>query len=403
MATVAAAPVKTPKPAHIPDSLVVDFDYIHDEGIIRGPHARMREIANTTPPLFWTPYYGGHWVARGRDALAEVATHPETFSSKSRGIPPVDHEVNLIPLTMDPPVHSSYRIPINPHVSVRAVALLEGAVRDMTNALIDGVIDKGGCEFLHEVAEPLPVVLFFRLCGMPTDRLAEFRLLAEQATADPDAAVRAQAFHKIGEILAPIVKSRMEKQEDDLISKLYAGGVDGRLMSFEELLNYSVLLFLGGLETVVNALCFTTHNLATHPELQAKLRADPSQIPEAVEEFLRLHGIAFTVRRAVKDTTVGDAHIKADEHVMLMPPAANYDPKYYEDSANFCPGRQTPHVTFNMGPHRCMGANLARLELRVFLEQWLSRVPSFRLDPDKAPVFFGGLNLAVRSLNLKWN
>lgn len=390
------------KPEHVPDSLVREFDYIRDPGIIRAPHARMAEIAATMPPLFWTPLYGGHWVVAGRALLAEVATQPERFSSKTRGIPPVDRDVNLIPLTMDPPIHSAYRVPINPHVSVQAVARLEDAIRRMADDLIDAVAGGTGCEFLHQVAEPLPVILFMKLAGMPTDRLAEFRGLAETATAAPTAAERAQAFAAIAAILAPIVRARMAEPQDDLISKLYAAGVAGRKMSFEELLNYSVLLFLGGLETVVNAISFSTIYLARHPDLQDRLRAEPALIPEAVEELLRLHGIAFTVRRAVAHTTLGGHTIRQDDLLLLLIPAANYDPACYPEPTEFRLGRKTPHVTFNMGPHRCMGANLARLELRVFLEQWLARIPRFALDPARPPVYFGGLNLAVRSAQLAW-
>jgi cytochrome P450 len=397
-----AAKILANKPAHVPTDRVVEFDYIDDAGIIADPHARMREIAQTTPGLFWTPHYGGHWVARSRAVLAEVTTSPDRFSSKSRGIPAMDHDVDLIPLTMDPPEHSHYRIPINPLVSPKGVAPLEPSIREMANDLIDAVIAKGRCDFLHEVAEPLPVILFMRLAGMPTDRLAEFRQLAEQATAAPEASARSEAFVRIGQILAPIVQSRMVEPQDDLISKLYAAGVNGRKMTFEELLNYSVLLFLGGLETVVNALAFSTRYLAMHPDIQQELREDPTKIATAIDELLRLHGIAFTVRRTTADTELDGVLLKADDMILIMAPAANYDETFYPEAASFCPARKQPHVTFNMGAHRCMGANLARLEMRVFFEQWLARVPPFRLDPESPPVFFGGLNLAIRSLGITW-
>jgi cytochrome P450 len=272
----------------------------------------------------------------------------------------------------------------------------------MTDALIDAVIDKGRCEFLHEVAEPLPVVLFMQMAGLPSDRIKEFRHLAEEATASPDPAARGAALGAIGAILAETVTARIAEPRDDLISHIITADVGGRKLEFGEVVNYAVLLFLGGLETVVNAISFSVRYLALHPDVQDGLRADPASLPRAIEELLRLHGIPMTARRVATDTRLGDVELRQEDLVMLLLPAINYDPAAYSDAGSFCPMRKESHVSFNMGPHRCMGANLARLELRVFFEQWLARVPRFRLDPAKPPRFFGGLNLAVRSLDLEW-
>src|SRR5271167_2543090 len=396
------APLRAARPGHVPEALVYDFDYIRDEGILADPHRRMAEVATTMPPLFWTPHYGGHWVLNNRKLLAEVATDVARFSSKSASIPPIPGDPELIPLTFDPPVHTAYRIPLNRHFSPQGVAHLEDAVRSMTNALIDAVIEKGRCEFLHEVAEPLPVVLFMQMAGMPSDRVKEFRHLAEDATASPDPATRAAALGAIAAILAETVTARIAVPRDDLISRIAAADFGGRKLEFEEIVNYSVLLFLGGLETVVNAISFSVRYLALHSDIQDALRADTASLPDAIEELLRLHGIPMTARRIAADTRLGDVDLRQGDLVMLLLPAINFDPGAYPDAASFCPMRKQPHVSFNMGPHRCLGANLARLELRVFFEQWLARVPRFRLDPDKPPRFFGGLNLAVRSLDIEW-
>jgi cytochrome P450 len=400
--TATTAPLRAVPPAHVPEALVYDFDYIRDEGILADPHGRMAQIATTLPPLFWTPHHGGHWVVNNRKLLAEAATDVTRFSSKSASIPPIPGDPKLIPLTFDPPVHTAYRIPLNPHFSPKGVARLEATVRSMTDALIDAVIDKGRCEFLHEVAEPLPVVLFMQMAGMPTDRVKEFRHLAETATASPDPAARGAAIGAIGAILAETVTARIAEPRDDLISHIVAADVGGRKLEFHEIVNYAVLLFLGGLETVVNAISFDVRYLALHPDVQDELRADPASLPRAIEELLRLHGIPVTARRVAVDTRLGDVDLRQEDLVMMLLPAINFDPAAYTDAGSFCPMRKEAHVSFNMGPHRCLGANLARLELRVFFEQWLARVPRFRLDPAKPPRFFGGLNLAVRSLDIEW-
>ena len=390
-------------PAHVPAHLVYPFDYISDPALLREPHERMRRIAAEAPGLFWTPCYGGHWVARTRRLLSEITLDPVRFSSKTRGIPDSGRDLDLIPLTYDPPTHSMYRIPLNKPFSVKGVAPLEDTIRRMSSQLIDAVIDGEGCNFLHDVAEPLPVLLFMTMAGMPTDRLKEFRHLAEQATADPDGTVRSRAFLQIAVILSDTVRARIAEPRDDIISQVIAADLDGRRPTFEEVVNYAVLLFLGGLETVVNAIGFGTRHLALHPTLQAAMRADPAQIPSMIEEMLRMYGIAMTIRRVTGRTQLGGIDLDEGDRILLLIPAVNYDTDAFADAAAFCPGRKEAHVTFNTGPHRCLGANLARLELRIFFEEWLRRTPGFRLDADRPPRFLGGLNLAVRSLDLTWD
>ena len=400
--TAAAQSVLVTIPGHVPPERVYDFDYIYDARLIESPHERMKSLHKEAPPLFFSPRYGGHWVVTGKAELERVACDPELFTSVTRGIPAMAEQPVLIPLTFDPPRHTQYRAPLNAKFTAKGVAPLEHAVRVMAGALIDAVAAQGHCEFLNDVAEPLPPTLFFKIAGMPTDRLKEFRQLAEDATAAPDPQVRLTAMHQIAAILKETVDARIAESRDDLISEMVTKEFGGQRLTPDEILNYSVLLFLGGLETVVNSLCFTARYLALQPELQAELRADPSRIPLVMEEMLRLHGIAIAVRRTTRDTELDGVAIKKDDMLMLLLPAVNYDPAAFENAESMCPGRKEALATFNMGPHRCIGANLARLELKVFFEEWLKRIPDFRLDPAHPPKFFGGLNLAVRSLNLVW-
>jgi cytochrome P450 len=272
----------------------------------------------------------------------------------------------------------------------------------MTHELIDNVIDRGGCDFLAEVAEPLPVTLFMQMAGMPTGRLAEFRVLAEEATASAEGSVRQKAFVQIGEILAEVIRARQVERRDDLISRLLDARIDGNPPTFTEMVNYAVLLFLGGLETVVNAISWGMRHLAIDQALQAQVRAQPELITPAVEEILRLYAVASTVRRVTTGHSIRDVKFETNDSVLLLIPAVNYDPAAYKDPGACILGRPEPHVTFNSGPHRCLGANLARLELRTFFTEWLQRVPPHRLDPERPATFVGGLNLGVRSLPLLW-
>ena len=389
-------------PRHVPAHLVYDFDYIHDERLLQEPHARMKSLIAEAPPLFYSPRYGGHWVVTRKKALAEITRDTVAFSSRSLGIPPASKVMDLIPLTYDPPQHTQYRVPLIKLFSPSGVLRQENLIRTMAIELIDKVAGQGRCDFLAQVAEPLPPTLFFIMAGMPTDRLHEFRELSEAATAAAGAPARQAAVARIAEILAETVKARITEPRDDIVSHLVTADFGGRKLRIEEILNYSVLLFLGGLETVVNALCYCGRHLAQDQVLQSQLRADPSRIPMVVEELLRVHAIAMTVRTVTRDMEYDGVALRQGDQVLLLIPAINFDPEAFASPHEVCPGRKEAHATFNMGPHYCIGANLARLELKVFFEEWLRRIPPFRLDPEKPPRFIGGLNLAVRTLPLMW-
>ncbi|AKJ00823.1 cytochrome P450 [Archangium gephyra] len=402
-------------PAHVPPELVYEYDNARDPRMLEDPHARMRSLILEAPPIFFSPCNGGMWFVTRKKAIVDITMNPEVYSNsffEAAAAHAGEHAgerqdaqpgFRMLPISEDPPRHTAYRAPLNQPLAAKTVSGLETAIRTMTNELIDKVLAAGRCDFFSEIAEPLPVTLFMKLAGMPTDRLAEFRDLATQATsATVDAATRAVTFKRIAGILAEVIKARQEKREDDLISKLLDANIHGRNPTFEEMLGYSVTLFLGGLETVVNALSFGVRHVARDQELQAKLRADPSLIPGAIEELLRLYGIASTPRRVMRDEVCHGVQFKKDDMVLLLLPAANYDDAAFPNPEQFILGRKEQHQTFNTGPHRCVGLHLARLEMKVFYEEWLKRVPPFRLDPQAPPRFMGGFNLAVTSLPLVW-
>ncbi|OJH36934.1 cytochrome P450 [Cystobacter ferrugineus] len=391
-------------PAHVPPELVYEYDIARDARMLEDPHARMHSLIREAPPIFFSPCNGGQWLVTGKKAVVDITTNPALFSnSNPGGQKEATAGLSLLPISVDPPQHSMYRAPLNQMLSAKSVAGLETAIRAMTNELIDKVLAAGRCDFLPDIAEPLPVTLFLKLAGMPTNRLAEFRELALQAasaTVDPE--TRAGTFKRIAGILAETIQARQEKREDDLVSRLLDANLDGRNPTFQEMMGYSILLFLGGLDTVVNALCFGVRHLARDQELQAKLRADPSLLPGAIEELLRLYGVASLPRRVTRDEVFHGVQFKQGDALLLLLPAANYDDAAFPNPEQFTLGRTEQHMTFNTGPHRCVGLNLARLEMKVFYQEWLKRVPPFRLDPEKKPRFAGGFTLALTSLPLVW-
>ena len=179
--------------------------------------------------------------------------------------------------------------------------------------------------------------------------------------------------------------------------------IDGKPTTIEDLENYGVLLFVAGLDTVMQGMGHGVRHLAMNPDLQAELRADPSLIGEATEELLRRYTFTVPPRRVAKDLTFLGVEMKQNERLMLFLPGADLDGKEYPHPEQFDLKREGPaHIAFNAGPHRCLGSHLARVELNILYEELLARLPTFRLDEEKPPKFHGGHVVGVEELHLAW-
>jgi cytochrome P450 len=396
-------PHETETLRRIPEDLIYDYDFVHDAGLIDDPFERMKSLHREAPPLFYSPRYGGHWVVTSRAMLQEIAFNHEDFSAANLMLPPAETGPVLIPATFDPPLHGAYRAPLNKHFFPKAIAQHETFIRKTVIGLTSALAGKADCDFLHEIAEPYPPTIFFRLLGVPLDHLRQFRELAQTFMGAADASARTDAYVQIGEIVSATVVQRIAEPRDDLISVLATTDFGGRRLTPEELVNYATVLFIGGLDTVVNATCFAVRHLARDQALQHELRTAPSAIGDAVDEFLRMYAIATPMRTATRDMTFRGADILKGDQFVLMIAAMNYDPDAFAEPDLFLPGRSERHVAFNVGVHRCIGLNLAKLELRVFLEEWLRRTPPFKLDPEYPPEFAGGFSITAVSLKLQFD
>jgi cytochrome P450 len=168
--------------------------------------------------------------------------------------------------------------------------------------------------------------------------------------------------------------------------------------------DYCVLLFIAGLDTVINGMGFAVRHLAMNPDLQDKLRAEPELITEAVEEMLRRYSFAIPMRRVTKDTVLAGRQLNAGDVMALFIPGSGLDAREFVSPEQFDLARETKvHLAFGAGPHRCLGAHLARVELQVLYQQLLKRLPSWRLDPDKPAKFHSGNIIAVDSLPIRWD
>lgn len=392
------------QPPHVPDHLVFDFDIYGDPRVgedVQGTYARALDAA---PDVFWTRLNGGHWIAKGFEAISAIVTDPEHFSVREMQIPRVAEPPFFIPLSLDPPDNLPYRHAMMPMFGPVAIRALEPRVRHWAAEIIDGVIDKGACDFQAEVAKLFPVTVFMELMGMDLSRLGEFRGLAEGFfEAQNNEAEMARLSGLIMGALQELIDDKRANPDDKLMSHFINVDIGGRQMSGEEILAMSFVLFLGGMDTVTNVTGFAYQQLAQLPDLQASLAADPSRIPAFVDEAVRLFGVVNTPRLVVKDREIGDAPLRADDMVLNVLCVGNRDARKFDAPNVFDLDRKrTAHLTFSSGPHLCIGHVLGRAELRILTEEWVRRIPSFEAVPGETHAFRMGSVMALERLPLQW-
>lgn len=417
MNAVANLSPAVPTPAHVPESLVYDFDMFRDPAYVADPHKRILDLVRNAPPVFWTPRNGGHWMLLSHAANFNAARDTEGFSSefipraemaamKAKLPPGMPHIPLPVPINVDPPEHGKYRAPLQRVFSPKSILNLKDSIAALATELIDAVKDRGHCEFMKEIAEPMPVRVFLKLLGLPVDRQDEYRAIVSQHLSDPASDPRAfiPKLQRIAASMHDTFMDRKEHPQDDIISLLWKIEIDGQPTTLQDMENYGVLLFIAGLDTVMNGIGHGVRHLALNPDLQDQLRANPKLVPEATEELLRRYTFTVPPRIVAKDLVFEGVQMKARERAMLFLPAADLDPKEFADSDRYDLNRENKvHIAFNAGPHRCLGSHLARVELQVLYEVLVSRLPKFRLDPQRPPTFHCGHVVGVDSLHLLWD
>lgn len=405
-----------PKPDHVLDAVVYDFDMFGDPGLLADPHARILDLVKNAPPVFWTPRNGGHWMLTSHAANFDASRDTESFSSEfippeklamlKAMMPPGSPHIPLaVPINLDPPDHGKYRMPLQRVFSPKAIEALREDIRALARGLIKDMKDKGGCEFVAAVAQPLPVQVFLKMLGLPLERSDEYRNLVRDHLADSNLDPR-RMIGKLQRIAASMRDTMLERKENpqnDIISMLWKIEVDGKVTTLEDMENYGVLLFIAGLDTVINGMGLGVRHLAQHPELQAEMRKNPAMISDVTEELLRRYTFTVPPRIVAKDMDFQGVPMKKGEKVMLYLPAADLDGSEYANPDQFDLKREgKPHIAFNAGPHRCLGSHLARVELQVLYEEMMVGLPEFRLDPANPATFHGGHVVGVHTVNLLW-
>lgn len=329
-----------------------------------------------------------HIVSRYED-VRWALRNPEIFSSDLVAVD-IGQERPLIPLQIDPPAHATYRRVIDPTVGPREVAALEEGIRDSVAEVIDTFVGRGMVDAHAEFTVPLPCQVFLRATGLPFEDLPMFLTWKDEiirpggGLLDPaEAKVRRHAAgHELYEYFEGVIHQRRDHLGDDLISRFLTTETDGRTMSHEEMLDICFLFILAGLDTVTSTLDCALAFLAQHPEHRRRLAEDPASAPALVEELLRRETPVMQILRVIaQPTELHGVAMEPGDTVLLLLGSANVDPEEFgPTAAEFDPDRESNrHLAFGGGPHRCLGSHLARLELRVALEEWHRRIPDYEL------------------------
>jgi cholest-4-en-3-one 26-monooxygenase len=352
------------------------------------PHALFARM-RANEPVRWNalPDGSGFWSLTRHEHIAAVSRDTSTWSSWRAGIflnpdqvLPLDVNRNLL-LYKDPPEHTKYRLILQKAFTPHSVAILETAIRARVSRTIDAVIERGECDFVHDIAVPVPLGVLAELMGLPDadiPQLYSWTERIEESSRSPEPAAAGEAFMEIAAYLHEQIQIQTERgEEDTLVMRLRAAEVDGAKLDDPEILVFFGLLVFAGNDTTRNTAAGGMLALLEHPDQLAQLRADPAKIPAAVEEILRYTSVVnFFARTASTDTEIAGQPIAQDEKVVLWYTSASRDEAVFEDPDRFDIGRgASDHMAFGGGGrHFCLGAGLARLELRVLLEEVTRRI-----------------------------
>lgn len=347
----------------------------------------------------------GYYVINRYEDVRRAGQDWQTFSS-AKGFQPnrPDGVPYLYPEESDPPYHDEWRRVLNPFFGPRAVAEFEDQIRADANELIDGFIDKGSCDFVADFAAELPGRAFFKnLVHVPVEDLPMLLQAMDNGIYGPveeRAESFAKAFGYLGEHLA---KRRDNPGPGDLLDVIAAGvDKDGEICPWEDRVSIITDLTLGGIATTTYVMSGAIHHLATHPADRKALAADPSLLPNAIEEFARVFPPVVALGRSVtRDVEVAGTQFKEGDFVLLNYASASRDPDAVENPTELDIRREgVVHTAFGVGVHRCIGSHLARLELRVVLEEVLRRMPEFEVAPGQEPKYETGVLRTMTTLPL---
>jgi cytochrome P450 len=359
---------------------------------------------------FWNEEAQGYWVLTRYEDIREAFQSPEVFCNHSIVATNPDPAYRFLPSFADPPIHMAYRRPMNPWFAPGAVNQLEPRLCELARAEVEAVVADGACDYMATFGDQFPVKAFLTSMGLPLDDAELFVTLVHRmagATGGGEAAVAEMtaAWGAVANYWTELLAERRARPLDptvDFMTMMSRAMLNDDPMRDEDIIDIMVTLTLGSLDTMKSQLGWQLYHLGTHPDDLARLVADPTLVPSAVEEFLRAYPIVSMARKVTRDVDFHGCPMKKDDMVLLTIQAATRDPRVFPDPEQVLIDRSpNRHIAFGASEHRCLGSHLARTELRLAIEEWIRLIPDFAVEPGRELLAKGG-QVSLIELPLVW-
>jgi cytochrome P450 len=410
--------VDMPAPAHVPKDRLVDLGWAigFKPNDLVDPYEPCRWLSDPeVPRLLYSPPSGsigsavsgvskGAWLVTHYDDIKRVYIDDDYFSNRGAAEfqALIGETFRSIPLAIDPPDHSKYRMFLMPHFSPARLTKMMDQIRGVAVEMIDSFAAAGEVDVAWDFGRVFPVRIFMGLMGFPAPMFEQFLDWEWDILHSGSRDKMAAALRGVLAFLRGFMQEKRAVPDDRLVSHIVHGSIDGRPLTEDEQIGMVWFLWLGGLDTVAATISQMFRRLALEPEIQRDLRAHPELIEPAVEEFLRTQPILSSARTLKQDLDWHGVTLKTGDAVQCINPGGNFDPAQFKNPYRFDARReQNRHFTFVGGVHRCLGAPLARRELWIVLEEFFKRIPEFRVRPGADTTVFPGL-MSIRNLPLVW-
>jgi cytochrome P450 len=395
-----------------------DYD-IFDPAYIKDPFPIWDEIRSKCP-VAHSDRWGGSWMPTRYADLFAIAQDFEHFSSREVLVAPmgsgpdadaepdpdipqelIGYDAGAPPITSDPPVHTWARRLLLPPFSAKAVAKWEPETRELCRSLIDGFIENGRADAAADYAQQIPPRVIASMLGIPKEEANTFtdwvRGFLELGLTNAE--IGGEAGRNMFLYLWAKIQEHKENPKDDLISYLLNARVDGKPVPEQHILGTCFLILVAGIDTTWSSIGSALWHLAQNPQDCERLVNEPELINTAIEELLRAYSPVTMARVVAEDYQYNGCTLSEGDRLLMNFPAANRDPAKFQDADKVMIDRaMNPHIAFGVGIHRCAGSNLARMEMRVAIQEWLARIPKFRLEDPSAVTWAGGQVRGPRSM-----